>query len=205
MLAQGKIVRFSFCSWYFAVSFVCLCIAFFFYLFVIYKITCSQMAYYEKIGYNYGFPLGQTKIICIIAAGGIVGGLLQGIIGLGSGHCMVGSLLYLGLNPKVASATSGYMIVFIGLSSLIEAMANNEITWIQVAWFMGICFILGGICTFLLYRVLAGKPKAPKIIIAIIIALCVLSCVTILPNIYFTQKNFGWHSMLTVPKPFCSE
>jgi uncharacterized membrane protein len=97
------------------------------------------------------------------------------------------------------------MIVFIGTSSLIEALANNEITWIQAAWYMSICFFLGGICTFILYRVLAGSTQSGKITIAIIISLSILSSVSILPSIYFTQKNFGWDYMLDIPKPFCSE
>lgn len=56
--------------------FTSLCIVFCTYLFAIYKITCKKMAYYERIGYNYGVALGQSKSICMIAASGIVGGFL---------------------------------------------------------------------------------------------------------------------------------
>lgn len=143
--------------------------------------------------------------ISIVAGSGVVGGFLQGLIGVGSGNTMVAALLTLQLHPKVTSATSGYMIVFIGLSSLAESLANGEISWIEVGWFLGICFVFGGICTVLLYKFLEGKPKAPKVIIAIITGLCLLSCLTILPSIYFTQRDFGWKSMLVTPKPFCSE
>lgn len=57
MLSQGKIIHFSFCSWIFAVSFTSLCVVFCVYLFVIYKVTCRQMAEYRKISYNYDVKL----------------------------------------------------------------------------------------------------------------------------------------------------
>jgi len=122
LLSQGKIVPFSFCSWIFGVSFGAFVVIFVVYVVLVYKYTCRKLEYYARIGYVYDAKLNEFKSFGLIAGGGFFGGFLQGIVGVGSGNCMVASMLTVGINAKVTSATSGYQIVFIGLSSLIEAM-----------------------------------------------------------------------------------
>jgi hypothetical protein len=134
-------VPFSFCSGIFAGSFAALCIVFFSYLIFVYKFTCNKLIYYAKIGYKYDVKLNEYRNFALITCGGFIGGFLQGVIGVGSGNLMVASLLTVGLNPKVTSATSGYQIVFIGLSSLIEALVNDELNWVETGWFLFICFL----------------------------------------------------------------
>jgi len=122
LLSQGKIVPFSLCSWTFGVAFGALVVIFIVYIVLVYKFTCRKLEYYAKIGYVYDAKLNECKNFGLITGGGFFGGFLQGIIGVGSGNCMVASMLTVGISPKVTSATSGYQIVFIGLSSLIEAI-----------------------------------------------------------------------------------
>jgi uncharacterized membrane protein YfcA len=45
-------------------------------------------------------------------------GFLQGLLALGSGTCMIATLLYLKMNPASAAATSGYQVLFIGLAAM---------------------------------------------------------------------------------------
>lgn len=51
--------------------------------------------------------------------GGFGAGLAQGILGLGSGTVVMATLLRFPINPRSASATSGYQILFNGLGSLV--------------------------------------------------------------------------------------
>lgn len=51
--------------------------------------------------------------------GGLTAGLVQGILGLGSGTTTMAVLLDLGVDPISASATVGYQILFIGGAALI--------------------------------------------------------------------------------------
>jgi uncharacterized membrane protein YfcA len=169
----------------------------------LYKFTCKKLLYYAQIGYVYEVRLNEYRNFALITCGGFIGGFLQGVIGVGSGNLMVASLLTVGLNPKVTSATSGYQIVFIGLSSLIEALVNDELNWVETGWFLFICFLFGGGLTFLMYRFLKNKPSAPKVLLVIITCLCVMSTVGIIPSVYLTQKFYGWPYLLT-PKKFCS-
>ena len=63
----------------------------------------------------------------MIALGGFTAGMVQGILGVGSGTFIMGVLLSYNLDPRVASATSGYQIFFIGAASFIETFINGKI------------------------------------------------------------------------------
>jgi uncharacterized membrane protein YfcA len=116
------------------------------------------MKVYQQIGYKYPIKLNDKMNFAIIASGGFVGGVLQGVIGLGSGNMMIAALLYVGLDARVTGATSGYQIVFIGMASLIEAISNSELSWLDVGWFLGICFLIGGPMTIVMYKLLEKRP-----------------------------------------------
>jgi uncharacterized membrane protein YfcA len=45
-----------------------------------------------------------------------MGGTAQGILGMGSGNCIMIVLYSFSINPRVVSATSGYQILFTGAS-----------------------------------------------------------------------------------------
>ena len=47
------------------------------------------------------------------------------MLGTGVGSIMVMGMLFIGLTQQVASATSGYQIMFTGASSMIQALSNN--------------------------------------------------------------------------------
>ena len=53
-----------------------------------------------------------------MAAGGLGAGFMQGILGVGSGTCIMAVLLALEIPPTVASACSGFQIFFIGSSAM---------------------------------------------------------------------------------------
>lgn len=59
-----------------------------------YKFSEMRMKKYKRVGFEY-INLEDPKIFGRIAFGGVAAGLLQGIIGMGSGHMI--SLILLGL------------------------------------------------------------------------------------------------------------
>jgi uncharacterized membrane protein YfcA len=65
----------------------------------------------------------------VVVVGGVIGGFMQGLLGIGAGDCMISSLLLLEVHPKVASATVGYQYVFLGLADTILAMVKNHLYW----------------------------------------------------------------------------
>ena len=52
---------------------------------------------------------------------------MQGTLGVGSGTCIMAVLLAYKIDPRVASATSGYQIFFVGSASLVEELINGDI------------------------------------------------------------------------------
>jgi uncharacterized membrane protein YfcA len=60
--------------------------------------------------------------------GGFFGGFNGGVFGLGSSTTMIFTLLFMKIEPSVVSATVGFQVVFVGLSTLSEAFATNEIS-----------------------------------------------------------------------------
>lgn len=51
---------------------------------------------------------------------GFFAGLIQGILGVGSGTFIMGAFMVLDFDPRVAAATSSYQILFVGLAAFIE-------------------------------------------------------------------------------------
>lgn len=119
-LCQGKIVKFENCSLPYYIALGCYVIFISAVLTVIFKLTKKRMQMYQRIGYNYKLNLDRSSVFNKIVAGGLAAGLLQGIIGMGSGHMISLVLLSMFMRPEVTSATSGFMIFFIGSASLVE-------------------------------------------------------------------------------------
>ena len=82
-----------------------------------------RFAYYKLIKYECTTDVSSLLNFSYLVIGGITGGFLSGLIGLGAGNMMIIFMGLVGVNIKVASATSGYQILFIGSASLIQAVA----------------------------------------------------------------------------------
>lgn len=89
------------------------------YIAIIRKKLSNKHKLYKKIGIetNVDFSVGKNfRYVCL---GGYFAGFIQGILGVGSGTVIMGTMIALELHPKVAAATSGYQIFFIGMSAFV--------------------------------------------------------------------------------------
>lgn len=173
------------------------------YVSLVYHLIRRRLKYYKEIGYRYTVKIGDTNNFIIIVLGGFIGGFLQGIIGLGSGNTMVAAMLVVGVDASVTAATSGYQIFFVGMASLVQALAQHQISWWDAGFLFGISFIFGGLLTLLLYHFLKDKKNVQKTLLIIIVALCVLCIVGIIPSVFITAHNFGWPYLLYLTGSFC--
>lgn len=62
-------------------------------------------------------------------AGGFLAGFVSGFLGMGAGFVMVPTLLYSGLIPRCASATSAFIYLMISLNNLITLLTNHYLDW----------------------------------------------------------------------------
>ena len=118
-LCQGKIIKFKTCSIVYFVAFGMYMLFMGMIVMACYKFSGLRMNLYRRVGFDYILQLDNPKVYCNIAAGGVAAGLLHGIIGMGSGHMLSLVLLAYNFSPEVTSATSGYIIFFVGSASLI--------------------------------------------------------------------------------------
>lgn len=94
---------------------------------------------------------------------GITAGLVQGVLGLGAGSCIMAFLLMTPINTTSASATSAYQILFIGSAALVEGFINREVKIIDTVFFLGDCIILGGAVTLAINYFLKTKNQKEDI------------------------------------------
>lgn len=87
------------------------------------------MLYYKKIKYPYKYECHSYKFFFFVVLASFLGGFNGGAFGLGSSTTMIFTLLFLGIEPIVVSATVAYQIIFSNLASLSEAFIRGDITF----------------------------------------------------------------------------
>merc|ERR1712187_514412 len=74
-----------------------------------------------------GDPQINMKLTLVFPLVTVLVGLVAGLLGLGGGEFMVPLLLEFGLLPRVASATSGFLIVFGTSNNMIHYLISGEL------------------------------------------------------------------------------
>lgn len=131
---------------------------------------------------------------------GFLAGLIQGILGVGSGSTMMSFLLTTPINTTSASATTGYQVLFIGMAALIEGFINGEVNVPDTVFFMGLCIVLGGAATLALAFYLKQKDqlKVSKIVVVIAAFLSLVSVVMVVPNVVTLIIDSGWAKIMSI-------
>lgn len=124
---------------------------------------------------------------------GLTAGMIQGILGLGSGSCMMIFLLKTPINASSASATTGYQVLFIGLSALIEGFINKSVVLEDTAFFISICVVFGGAVTVgIAYFLQTKNPlTVSKIVVIIAVCLSMVSVVMVVPDVITLINTSG--------------
>ncbi|MCX5811123.1 MAG: sulfite exporter TauE/SafE family protein [Proteobacteria bacterium] len=88
---------------------------------------------------------------------GIGAGYLGGLLGVGGGNFIVPALIWLGFDPKNASATTAFIVVFASLSGFFGHAALGNINWNLLA-FSAVGSIAGALVgSWLMHRKLEAK------------------------------------------------
>jgi uncharacterized membrane protein YfcA len=88
---------------------------------------------------------------------GIGAGYLGGLLGVGGGNFIVPTLIWLGFDPKNASATTAFIVVFSSLSGFFGHAALGNINW-NLLVFSAVGSIAGAIVgSWLMHRKLEAK------------------------------------------------
>ena len=89
-------------------------------------IAASIMLFYES-KQKHGSISKRKQIICGISVGGFAG-FLGGLLGVGGGNIIVPVLVWLGFEPKKASATTSFIVIFSSFSGFIGHASLGNIS-----------------------------------------------------------------------------
>lgn len=135
--------------------------------------------------------LNKNSEFWFILTAGLLAGFAQGILGAGSGSCMMIFLLSKPILAISASATVGYQVLFIGLAALSEGFINGAVNLEDTAFFIVLCFVLGGAVTVGMACFLQTRNQAlvSKIVIIIAFSLSLVSVVMVVPDVIYLIKD----------------
>ena len=98
-------------------------------LFVIFLVfAASMMLFYKPKKKTEGQGDGGKELKTGIGLG-IGAGYLGGLLGVGGGNFIVPALVWLGVDPKKASATTAFIVVFSSLSGFFGHAAMGSVNW----------------------------------------------------------------------------
>ena len=130
------------------------------FLFVIFLIfAASMMLFYKPKKKEEGKSSGGKEFKTGIGLG-IGAGYLGGLLGVGGGNFIVPALVWLGFDPKKASATTAFIVVFSSLSGFFGHAAMGAVNWDLLA-FAAIGSVAGALLgSWLMHKKLdAGQVK----------------------------------------------
>lgn len=113
-------------------------------LFVIFLVfAASMMLFYKPKKKTEGQGDGGKELKTGIGLG-IGAGYLGGLLGVGGGNFIVPALVWLGIDPKKASATTAFIVVFASLSGFFGHAAARAVNWNLLA-FAAIGSVMGAL------------------------------------------------------------
>lgn len=98
----------------------------FFVLFLVF--AASMMLFYKPKKKSEGQEDSKKELTTGIGLG-IGAGYLGGLLGVGGGNFIVPALVWLGIDPKKASATTAFIVIFSSLSGFFGHAAMGSINW----------------------------------------------------------------------------
>jgi uncharacterized membrane protein YfcA len=117
---QGKLPFYSVdrCELHFPIGLALLLGMTLLYIFALRVAMVRVYARYRRFEIGQDVYLDNRMEFYSVVAGAFAAGMIQGVLGMGCGTCIMMVLLSFPINSTAASATSGYQILFTGTASL---------------------------------------------------------------------------------------
>lgn len=199
---QGKLPFYSVdrCELHFPIGFAVLLGVTLLYIFALRVAMGRVYARYRRFEMRQEVYLDSRREFYSVVAGAFAAGMIQGVLGMGCGTCIMMVLLSFPISSTAASATSGYQILFTGTASLLEYYANGEVRTFESIWMMSICCVVGGLTTLLLYRLTQrlNPASVSRFLYLIILCLSLMSIVLTVPTAVGIVDREGWAGMMSI-------
>lgn len=138
-------------------------------LFVAFLLFASGMMFFYRPQEKKQTAVDQSRGRQIVYGGavGIVAGFMAGLLGVGGGNFILPMLVYLGFNPKKASATTAFIVIFSSFSGFLGHATIGNID-IDLLIFTALGSAIGALIgSWLMSEKL--KPKQVKLIIGCVL------------------------------------
>ena len=136
-------------------------------LFVLFLVfAASMMLFYKPKKKKDGQPDRGKELKTGIGLG-IGAGYLGGLLGVGGGNFIVPALVWLGVDPKKASATTAFIVVFASLAGFFGHAATGSVNWNLLA-FAAIGSVAGALLGSWLMQKKLDAGQVKKIIGAVL-------------------------------------
>lgn len=109
---------------------------------------------------------------------GFVGGWVAGALGLGGGSIYNPALLYMGIPPKVSSATGLYLVTFSKIAAVLIYYLNDQLDLYYGMW-IGFWSCLGMVAGLLMTNYYMKKSGRQSIIVWALVIIFVSSVIAI--------------------------
>jgi len=129
-------------------------------LFVLFLVFAASMMLFYRPKKKTEAQVDRRKEIRTGVGLGIGAGYLGGLLGVGGGNFIVPALVWLGIDPKKASATTAFIVVFASLSGFFGHAATEAVNW-NLLTFAAMGSVAGAILgSWLMHRKLdSGQVK----------------------------------------------
>jgi len=119
---------------------------------------------------------------------GFLGGWVAGALGLGGGSIYNPALLSLGVNPRVASSTGMYLVLFTAIAATVVNWISGTLNFAYSAW-IGLWSVIGSIIGFICAEAYVKKSGRMSFFVWILFVVFVLSVIVTPIAAYFTLKK----------------
>jgi len=159
------------------------------------KLDLGYTYVHGEIHWKYRNILG-IPIICFFA------GIMSGMLGIGGGMITNPMLVELGLNPKAATATSSFMILFTASVAVVEFFVMGELPWDYGLWFaaIGLVSSLFGMVVIERLSRKCNRTSWLVIFLSVIIGISLIFMTAV--GIYNVTLDFKFESNMGF-KPIC--
>jgi uncharacterized protein len=123
----------------------------------------SMMLFYQPKKREIGQEISSQKELAAGIGTGITAGYLGGLLGVGGGNFIVPVLIWLGFDPKKASATTAFIVIFASLSGFLGHATVGAIKWSLLLYSMA-GSIAGAVAGSWLMHTRLKAPQVKKIV-----------------------------------------
>jgi uncharacterized membrane protein YfcA len=202
--SKDSIIGIQLCSawfWIIQLVFIGICVLITWYAVRMNKREQELRKLYD-VNYDPTEVIYEGRVLRILLTYGFLGGWVAGALGLGGGSIYNPALLSLGVNPRVASSTGMYLVLFTAINATVVNWVSGTLNFAYSGW-IGTWSVIGSIIGFILAEAYVKKSGRQSFFVWILFVVFVLSVIVTPIAAYFSLKKDkeAGHNLMAFESP----